>query len=73
MEVVSHNLLTKLIESNFGIGVLTKEFIQDKLNTTLFKINIKESIPNRTLGYMIKKGTYPNFTTKKLIELLKTN
>ena len=73
MEVVSHNLLAKLIESNFGIGVLTKEFIQDKLNNSLFEIKIKENIPVRKLGYIIKKGTYPTFTTKKLIELLQNN
>ena len=70
MEVVSHNLLTKLVESNFGVGVLTKEYIKDKLNNTLFEINIKEKIPTRKLGYATKKGIYHNFTTKKFIELL---
>lgn len=70
MEVVSHNLLTKLVESNFGVGILTKEYIKDKLNNTLFEINIKEKIPTRKLGYATKKGKYHNFTTKKFIELL---
>lgn len=71
MEVVSHSLLTNLIEANFGIGLVTKEFIKDKLNHTLFKIDIKEQIPKRSLGYAIKNEIYPNFTTKKFIELLK--
>ena len=71
MEVASHNLLVKLVESNFGIGLLTKEFIKDKLNKTLFEIKINESIPKRKLGYVIKKDTYPTFTTKKFIELIK--
>ena len=70
MEVVSHNLLTKLIESNFGIGLLTKEFISEKLNNTLYEIKISEKIPKRKLGYVIKNDTYPSFTTKKLIDLL---
>jgi len=73
MEVVSHNLLTNLIEANFGIGVVTKEFVQNKLNNTLFKIDIKEEIPKRKLGYAIKKDIYPNFTTQKIIELLTNN
>jgi len=73
MEVVSHNLLTNLIEANFGIGVVTKEFVQNKLNNTLFKIDIKEEIPTRKLGYAIKKDIYPNFTTQKIIELLTNN
>lgn len=71
MEVVSHNLLTKLVEGNFGIGLVTKEFVKDKLNKSLFEIKIKETIPKRQLGYAIKNDTYPSFTTTKLIELLK--
>ena len=70
MEVVSHNLLTKLIEGNFGIGLVTKEFISDKLNKTLYEIKTTLKIPKRHLGYAIKNDTYPNFTTQKFIELL---
>ena len=71
IEVVSHNLLTKLIESDFGIGLVTKEYISDKLNKNLYEIKIKENIPKRQLGYAIKNDIYPSFTTKKFIELLK--
>lgn len=73
MEVVSHNLLTKLVEGNFGIGLVTKEFITDRLNKSLYKININIDIPKRKLGFIIKKDTYPSFTTSKFIELLKVN
>ena len=38
MEVVSHSLLTSLVENNFGIGLLTKEFISNQLNNTLFEL-----------------------------------
>ena len=71
MEVVSHNLLIKLVENNFGIGLVTKEYIQDKINKSLFEIKIKQNIPKRQLGFAIKNDTYPSFTTKKFIELLK--
>lgn len=71
MEIVSHNLLAKLIEENFGIGLVTKEFINDKLNRTLFEIEILENIPKRKLGFAVKDDTFPSFTTKKFIELLK--
>lgn len=73
MEVVSHNLLTNLIESNFGIGLVTKEFIKDKLTKTLFTINIPNNIPKRKLGFAIKNDTYPSFTTQKFIELLQNS
>ena len=71
MEVVSHNLLTKLIEGNFGIGLVTKEYVKDKLNKSLFEVDTKFKIPTRKLGYAIKDDVYPTFSTKKFIELLK--
>lgn len=71
LEVVSHNLLIKLVEGNFGIGLVTKEYIKDKLNKTLFEIKIPERIPHKKLGFAIKNDKYPSFTTKKFIELLK--
>ena len=71
MEVVSHNLLSKLAENDFGIALLTKQFISDKLGKELFEIKTKLEIPKRTLGYAIKSDSYPSFSTKKFIEILK--
>ena len=71
MEVVSHSLLTKLTENGFGIALLTKNFIEDKLGSTLYEINITEKLPKRNLGYGIKSGNIPSFTTSKFIEILK--
>ena len=73
MEVVSHNLLEKLVENNFGIGILTKEYIKDKLNKTIFEIKTDKQINKRFLGYAIKNELYPSFTAKKFIKLLKEN
>lgn len=70
MEVASHHLLTSLTEANFGIGVLTKEFIKEKLNKTLFEIKTDKKIPKRILGYATKTNSIPSFTTTKFIELL---
>lgn len=70
MEVVSHGLLTELTENNFGIALLTKEFIKDKLNKTLYEIKIDKKIPKRKLGYAVKKNSIPSFTATKFIELL---
>lgn len=71
MEVVSHSLLCKLVENGFGIGLATKEFISDKLGTTLFKIENDLDIPKRKLCFGIKNNSIPSFTTKKFIEILK--
>lgn len=71
MEVVSHGLLSKLAENNFGIALLTKEFISDKLNHTLFEIKTNIKIPKRVLGYGIKRNSIPSFTAKAFIDILK--
>lgn len=70
MEVASHSLLTSLAEHDFGLALLTKEFISDKLNKTLFEVNIDLKIPTRKLGYAIKNNHIPSFTTQKFIEIL---
>lgn len=71
MEVVSHGLLSSLAENNFGIALLTKEYVSNKLNKTLFEIKTNIKIPKRTLSYAIKSDNYPSFSTKKFIEILK--
>lgn len=70
MEVVSHKLLTKLTEIGFGISLLTKEFIENKLNNTLYEIKIPIQIPKRSLGYATKNNKIPNFATQKFIDIL---
>lgn len=70
MEVVSHGLLTGLAENNFGIALLTKEFLTDKLGKSLFEIKTSIKIPKRKLGYAIKNHSIPSFTALKFIELL---
>ena len=71
MEVVSHSLLTSLVENGFGIGLLTKEFISTKLNDKLFEIKTNINIPSRNLVYATKLNSVPSFTTTRFIELLK--
>ena len=73
IEVVSHSLLTSFAENGFGIALLTKEFISNKLNNTLFEIKTNFKISNRKLVYAIKNNSVPSFTTIKFIELLKNN
>lgn len=71
MEVVSHRLLSELVINGFGIGLVTKEFINSELNNKLFELKTNLNIPTRKLGYAIKKDTYPTFSTLKFMELLK--
>ena len=71
MEIVSHRLRINFVENGFGIGLVTKEFVKEKLNKTLFEVDTKYKIPPRKLSFAIKNDVYPTFTTRKFIELLK--
>ena len=61
-------IFQKLTDS---IGLLTKEFIVDKLDKSLFEINVNTKVPSRKICYMIKNDNYPSFSVKKFMELLK--
>lgn len=71
MEIVSHRLLINFVENGFGVGLVTKEFVKEKLNKTLFEVDTKYVVPSRKLSFAIKNDVYPTFTTRKFIELLK--
>ncbi len=70
MEVVSHNLLINLAENSFGIALVPKEYLSDKLNKTLFEIKTPFKISPRKIGYAISKTSIPTFTASKFIDIL---
>lgn len=70
MEVASHRLLVELALNNFGIALLTKEFLSNELNKSLFEIKTNVKIPERKLGYAIKKNIVISFATSKFIDIL---
>ena len=71
LEVVSYNLIVDLIKTGFGIGYVTKEFIKDELdNKSLYEIKITPSIPKRTIVIATMNKKEPNYSVKKLIEMI---
>lgn len=71
MEVVSYNLIMELVKIGFGIGYATKEFAQKELERReLFEIKISPALPERHIGVVTLKNQIPNYSTKKLIELM---
>ena len=74
LEVVSHNLIVDLIKAGFGIGYVTKEFISDELkNKVLYEIKVKPSISKRTIVIATIDKKEPNYSVKKLIEIIKNS
>ena len=72
MELASYTLVVAFTKIGFGIGYATKEFIKKELeNKELFELKIKETIPPRYIGIALCKNNLPNFSTKKLIEIIK--
>lgn len=70
MEVASQNLLISLAENNFGIALVPKEYLQGKLNKTLFEIETSFKIKPRKIGYALAKMSIPTFTAAKFIAIL---
>ena len=50
-ELSSYSLLTEFIKSGMGIGILTKEFIEEELrDNKLFRVNVDIKLPHRYIG-----------------------
>jgi len=59
------------VKSGFGIGYATKEFVKDDLNKTLFEIKVTTKVPKRHIGIVTLHNRIPNYSVKKLIDLMK--
>lgn len=71
IELASYSLVVEFARIGLGIGYATKEYIKDKIkNNELYELKIKEKIPSRYIGIALSKNHLPNFSTKKLIEII---
>jgi len=74
MELASYSLVVEFAKIGLGIGYATKEYIKKELeNQELYEIKLKEKIPSRYIGIATSNNHLPNFSTKKLIEIIKEN
>ena len=74
MELASYFLVVEFTKIGMGIGYATKEYIESELkNKELYELKIKENIPSRYIGIAISKNHLPNFSTKKLLEIITNN
>ena len=72
IELASYNLVVEFSKIGLGIGYVTKDYIKDELNNNkLYELKIKEKIPSRYIGFALSKNNIPNFSTKRLIEIIK--
>lgn len=72
IELASYNLVVEFSKIGLGIGYVTNDYIKDDLkNNKLYELKIKEKIPSRYIGFALSKNNIPNFSTKRLIEIIK--
>lgn len=73
-EIVSYNLIMDFVKSGFGIGYATREFILSELqNKELYEIKVTPPIPARSIGIVTLEKMIPNYSVKKLIDLMITS
>lgn len=70
IELASYALIVEFTKIGFGIGYITKEYQKDTLNKELFELKIKEKVPSRYIAVALSRNHIPNFSTKKLIEII---
>ena len=71
IELASYSLVVEFAKIGLGIGYVTKEYITNLLKEKkLYELKTKEKIPSRSIGIMTSKNHIPNFSTKKLIEII---
>ena len=70
-EIVSYSLIMDFVKAGFGIGYATKEFIEDDLKEKrLYEIKVTPKVPKREVGIVTLNKSIPNYSAKKLIELM---
>ncbi len=69
MEIVSHGLLVNLVKNNFGVGLLTKEFVENEIDRNLFYVEPVVYIPKRKLGYVLKNDFCASFAIKEFVKM----
>lgn len=71
VEFDSYDLIYEFTKHGFGIGYLTKEYIKTDIeNGDLFILDVHPKFPSRFIGLAVSKDHTPNFSTKKLIEMI---
>ena len=71
IELASYSLVVDFTKIGLGIGYVTEDYIKEDLkNNELTILDLEETIPSRYIGIATSSNHLPNFSTKKLIEII---
>lgn len=72
IELTSHSLVTNFTKIGLGIGLCTKEFIEEELKKEqLFELNVVPQLKKRYIGLIYLKNKTLNKSAKEFLKLLK--
>lgn len=71
INLASHSLVYEFVKEGFGLGVVIKEFIEDKLDTKdLYEIKLIEKFEPVNLIMIINKSIFPTYATSQLMDII---
>lgn len=73
IELASYSLVTEFTKAGLGIGLLTKEYMNELEKNELFEINISPKLPSRSIGVIYLKDQATNCRCREFIKLLQEN
>ncbi len=74
LEIASASLLEDFVEIGFGIGLATKEFVENEMkNRDVIFLKTKPELPPTSFGIFTLKDSIHSFATNILIEMIREN
>ena len=74
LEIASASLLEDFVEIGFGIGLATKEFVENEMkDRDILFLKTKPELPPTSFGILTLKDSIHSFATNKLIEMIRQN
>lgn len=74
IELASISLVTKFTKAEFGIGLITKEYIKEELEKgILFEVKTIPALPTRNIGTIFLKNESLSHCAKEFLNLIKNN
>lgn len=71
INLASHSLVYEFVKEGFGLGLVIKEFIEEKLNSKdLYEIKLKEEFEPVNLIMIINKSVFPTYATSQLMDII---
>lgn len=71
INLASHSLVYEFVKEGFGLGVVIKEFIEDKLNSKdLYEIKLTEKFDPVNLIMVTNKTVFPTYATSQLMNII---